>query len=223
MQIHEITQINEQGIMGGIKQAAQAAVGGVKQAAQAAMGNAGAQAAQNTDMLGKAMFKQWNTKAAQLANAAAATGAGTVPDKEYSAQLMDFVEQNMLQKRSSDLDQTSRQRLGQMIGKVVAARNDPRQLEQAFRDLAKITTTARVDPNAGRGAAAAPGAKTATPGVQSALNPQQAKANAEQFLFQTVGRGQQQGLANYLAGSAAKSTGNPTVDGFLSALGVKVQ
>ena len=203
MQIHEVTQIDEQGFLGGIKQAAQAAVGGIKQSAQAAMGNVGAQAAQNTDMLGAAMAKQWTMKAAQLAQAAAATGAGTVSDKEYSTQLMDFIEQNMLQKKSDALDSTSRQRLGQMVGKVVASRNDARQLQQAFRDLAKITTTARIDPNASR-AAAAPGQA----GAQGPLTPQQAKANAEAFLFQTIGRGQQQGLANYLAGSAARSTGN---------------
>lgn len=216
MQIHEVTQINEQGFLGGIKQAA-----------QAAMGNVSAQAAQNTDMLGAAMAKQWNMKAAQLANAAAAARGGTVSDGEYSAQLMDFIEKNMLQKKSNEIDQASRTRLGQMVGRVVASRNDSKKLDQAFRDLAKITTTARLDPRYTRGSRApSQSAQTvAQPGAaaQPQMTAQQARQQAQQTLDQLIGRTQQQGLAQYLGGGAVKSTGNATVDGLLNILGVQTR
>lgn len=227
MQIYEVTQIDEQGILGGIKQAAQAAVGGIKQSAQAAMGNVGAQAAQNTDMLGAAMAKQWTMKAAQLANAAAAAKGGTVSDGEYSAQLMDFIEQNMLQKKSNELDQASRTRLGQMVGRVVASRNDSRKLDQAFKDLAKITTTARLDPKFSRGvrapqAQAKTAATTNQPAAQQ-MTPQQARQQAQDFFTTAIGSTQQEGMTRYLGGGTVKSTGNAVVDGFLNALGVKTR
>jgi hypothetical protein len=179
-------------------------------------------------MLGQAMAKQWNMKAAQLAQAAAATQGGAVSNGEYSAQLMDFIEKNMLQKKSNELDQASRTRLGQMVGRVVSARNDPKQLEQAFRDLAKITTTARLDPRFSRGArpsqAAAPAA-AGQPGAaqQPQLNPQQAQQQAQQTLDQLIGRTQQTGLAQYLGGGTVRSTGNATVDGLLNILGVQTR
>jgi hypothetical protein len=227
MQIYEVTQIDEQGFLGGIKQAAQTAASGIKQSAQAAMGNVGAQAAQNTDMLGSAMAKQWNMKAAQLAQAAATAGGGTVSDQEYSGQLMDFVEKNMLQKKSNELDQTSRQRLGQMIGKVVSSRNDSRQLDQAFRDLAKITTTARLDPQLTRGSrvpsqSAQTVAQTGA-AAQPQMTPQQARQQAQQTLDQMIGRTQQAGLTKYLGGGTVRSTGNATVDGLLNILGVQTR
>ena len=226
MQIYEVTQVDEQGFLGGLKQAAQTAASGIKQSAQAAMGNVGAQAAQNTDMLGSAMAKQWNMKAAQLVNAAATSGSGTVSDQEYSAQLIDFVEKNMLQKKSNELDQTSRQRLGQMIGKVVSSRNDSRQLDQAFRDLAKITTTARLDPQYTRGSRV-PSQSAQTVGQTGAAQPQmtaqQARQQAQQTLDQLIGRTQQAGLTQYLGGGTVRSTGNATVDGMLNILGVQTR
>jgi hypothetical protein len=216
MQIYEITYLREQGFLGGIKQAA-----------QAAMGNVGAQAAQNTDMLGQAMAKQWNMKAAQLAQAAAATQGGAVSNGEYSAQLMDFIEKNMLQKKSNELDQASRTRLGQMVGRVVSARNDPKQLEQAFRDLAKITTTARLDPRFSRGARAPQATTAATanqPGAQQQqLTPQQAKQQAVDFFTQAIGSSQQGAIQKYLGGGTVQSTRNAIVDGFLNALGVQTR
>ena len=181
----------------------------------------GAQAAQNTDMLAKAMLKQWNTKAAQLANAAAATGAGTVSDQEYKDQLEDFVEKNMLQKQIDELDPTSTQRMTQMISKVVASRNDARQLDQAFRDMAKITTTARMDPSLrrfGRGSAAA-----ATPATAAG------QAGAQQTKPFNIGtympaQSMQDKLLQDIGGpQTVRSTRNANIDAFLTQLGVQVQ
>ena len=198
--------------------AGQGLLGRAAQAAKAAFGNQAAQAAQNTDMLGKAMVKQWNMKAAQLAQAAAATGAGTVPDPEYKEQLEDFVERNMLQKQIDELDPTSTQRMNQMIDKVVAARNDARQLDQAFRDMAKITTTARMDPSlrrfGGRAAAATPAA-AGQPGAQQApqATAQSLVPSSQQFnnrLAHFGGRGAQ-----------FRTTGNANVDAFLAQMGLR--
>jgi len=192
-------------------------LGGVKQAAQAAMGNVGAQAAQNTDMLGKAMLKQWNMKAAQLAQAAAATGAGTVTDQEYKEQLEDFVEKNMLQKQIDELDPTSTPRMNQMIAKVVSARNDARQLDQAFRDMAKITTTARTDPSLRRfgGRAASAPAAAGQPGAQ-----QTPQATAQSLVPSTV---QFNDILAHFGGRGAqfRPTGNANVDAFLTQMGLR--
>ena len=200
---------------GRLARAAQATV----QATKAAFGNQGAQAAQNTDMLAKAMVKQWNTKAAQLANAAAATGAGTVSDQEYKDQLEDFVEKNMLQKQIDELDPTSTQRMNQMITKVVASRNDSRQLDQAFRDMAKITTTARMDPSLrrfGRGAAAATPAAAGQAGAQQTpmLSP-----------TQLVGSGTKvNDMMTYFGGpQQIQATGNAKIDDFLGKLGMRLR
>jgi hypothetical protein len=179
----------------------------------------GAQAAQNTDMLAKAMLKQWNTKAAQLANAAAATGTGTVSDQEYKEQLEDFVEKNMLQKQIDELDSTSTQRMNQMIAKVVASRNNSSQLDQAFRDMAKITTTARMDPSLrrfGGRAAATPTAAQGQPGAQQA--PQ---ATAQTLMPSSA---QQTDVLAHFGGRGARfqSTNNANVDAFLQQLGLRM-
>ena len=199
--------------------AGQGLLGRAVQATKAAFGNQGAQAAQNTDMLGKAMLKQWNMKAAQLAQAAAATGAGTVPDQEYQEQLEDFVEKNMLQKQIDELDPTSTQRMNQMIAKVVASRNNASQLDQAFRDMAKITTTARMDPSLrrfGGRAAATPTAAQGQPGAQQAAQQtaQSLVPSANQFnniLAHFGGRG-----------ATARLTGNANVDAFLQQMGLRL-
>jgi hypothetical protein len=195
----------------------QGLLGRAAQAAKAAFGNQAAQAAQNTDMLGKAMVKQWNMKAAQLAQAAAATGAGTVSDSEYKEQLEDFVERNMLQKQIDELDPTSTQRVNQMIDKVLAARNNAGQLDQAFRDMAKITTTARMDPSLRRfgGRAAAAPAAAGQPGAQQApqATAQSLVPSSQQFnniLAHFGGRGAQ-----------FRTTGNANVDAFLAQMGLR--
>ena len=181
----------------------------------------GAQAAQNTDMLAKAMLKQWNTKAAQLANAAAATGTGTVSDQEYQEQLEDFVEKNMLQKQMDELDATSTQRINQVIAKVVASRNNSSQLDQAFRDMAKITTTARVDPSFrrfGRGTAAA-----ATPAAAGQADAQQApQATLASLLGPSTALPTK--LTQHFGGRGAQlqATGNANVDSFLTQLGLRL-
>jgi hypothetical protein len=199
--------------------AGQGFLGRAVQATKAAFGNQGAQAAQNTDMLAKAMLKQWNTKAAQLANAAAASGAGTVSDQEYKDQLEDFVEKNMLQKQIDELDSTSTQRMNQMITKVVASRNNSSQLDQAFRDMAKITTTARMDPSLrrfGGRAAATPTAAQGQPGAQQA--PQ---ATAQTLMPSSA---QQTNVLAHFGGRGARfqSTNNDNVDAFLQQLGLRM-
>lgn len=200
--------------------AGQGLLGRAAQAAKAAFGNVGAQASQKTDMLGAAMFKQWNMKAAQLANAAAATGTGTVSDQEYKEQLEDFVERNMLQKQIDELDPTSTQRINQSVTKILSVRNDARQLEQAFRDMAKVTTTARMDPSLrrfGGRAAATPAAagQAAQPGAQQTpiLSPTQLVGNATKV----------NDMMKYFGGpQQIQATGNAKIDDFLGKLGMRL-
>jgi hypothetical protein len=125
----------------------------------------------------------------------------------------------MLQKQIDELDPISTQRMNQMITKVVAARNDARQLDQAFRDMAKITTTARMDPSLrrfGRGAAAATPAAAGQAGAQQTpmLSAAQLVGNATKV----------QDMMTYFGGpQQIQATGNAKIDDFLGKLGMRLR
>ena len=189
----------------------------VYQKAQAMTAQSGA--AQNTDMLGSAMFKQWTNRVAQLTNAAASTAAGTLTKAEYDRNLQDFVAKNMLQKDISSLDTTSKSRVAAQLKAISMAKDDPAKLQQAFKDLAKATVVARVDP---KKAAMVPAQQQ-----QAAMNTQQARAAVDQFMKGGISTQQQSALTSFLqqtAGTpAVRSTGNPVTDALINKLGIQTR
>lgn len=222
MRINEIAQINEapaflQKAGQAIKQAATSAYGAAKQSAQAAMGDPLAKAAQSTDMLGAAAYKQWANRVAQLTNAAATSAAGTLTKAEYDRNLLDFVAKNMLQKDINSLDTTSKSRVAAHVKAIAQAKDDPAKLQQAFKDLAKTTVVARIDPKKA----------TIAPAQQSTMNVQQARSAVDQFLQGGISSQQQNALASFLQQTsgtpAVKSTGNPVTDALLNKLGIQTR
>lgn len=216
MRINELTEAP--GFLQKAGQAIGNAVASAKQSAQAAMGNPAAQAAQNTDMLGSAAYKQWVGRVAQLTQAASTTPAGVMSKAEYDRNLVDFVAKNMLQKNIDILDATSKSRVLAQLKNVSQNKDDPAKMQQAFKDLAKVTVTSRIDPS-----------KTSSVPVQqkATMNTQQAKSAVDQFLQGGISSQQQQALSTFLQSTAGtpavKSTGNPVTDALLNRLGIQTR
>lgn len=93
--------------------------------------------------IGQATLQRWQQKVIDLTRA---NQNQPITDQEYTDNLKTFIETTLLQKGLTTLDQNSRQRMGQAINAVVAARDDQRQLASTFQNLVTITTAARQDP-----------------------------------------------------------------------------
>lgn len=210
MQIHEITWpvLNEAGLTDYLK--AMATTDPRLAALPLDQRAAAMRTSSATQMAAKAAANQWQGRVLQLLKANQVAGgsgmldAQGVTDQEYGDNLEDFVEKMMLQKPIESLDQTSGTKVAQMIDKVVTAKNDPKQIQAAFQELAAVTAAARQDP-------------TKTTGV----------SNPQQIIQQALTGVNPQVLGKQIAAAAggqqaAKSTGNPTVDHLLKTLGIQV-
>ena len=176
----------------------------------------------------KQTLQQWQGKVVTLQRA---NQNLPISDQEYTNNLKDFVENVLLQKPLTTLDQPSRQRLGQQINTVLAARNDAKALTKAFDTLVVSTAAARQDPaRLGRtqqnpqtaGQRQQPPAGSAQVGAAKQVQPL-----VKQFLNRSVGQSQINGMQQFLqqnsGATTVRSTGNALIDAFINQLGIKTQ
>jgi hypothetical protein len=214
--------VNEIDLVGAVKGAAQ----GWQQSQQQR------QTAQNTKLLAQAALRQWSNKVMQLNQAAQGQ---PVDNQQYEAQLADFVERTLLRGAGiTDLDDPSETKIEAAIGAVLAARNNPKTLPQAFENLVSQTVVARMDPNkykAGTApqaaAGAAPGAAGAAPGAAPVnLSPAQADAEIKRILnLSNLNTANFSQALQGLAGGAitVSRTTSPVVNALLTQLGIAVK
>lgn len=184
MQINELvtTRLDEAGMMDYLRAAASTdpALANLPLAQRAAA----MQRSKAVSQVGQATLQRWQQKVIDLTRA---NQNQPITDQEYIDNLKTFIETTLLQKGLTTLDQNSRQRLGQAINAVVAARNDRRQLASTFQNLVTMTTAARQDPTRQykmpgqrrTAPTAAPAAPTTTPAAAPAVatvNPAALKA-----------------------------------------------
>jgi hypothetical protein len=137
MQIHELTQLNEQGILQGIKSAAQ----GYQQAKQ---DRATQQSIQNVS---DRATKAW----AQYAKQLKATNPDPVRYAQlYKQALMAFVQKNLL-KGQPIANAINKQEITQLIDAVAAQADNPTAVTNLFPKLVQQAATSVTDVNTGQG------------------------------------------------------------------------
>ena len=178
----------------------------------------------------KKALEQWQGKVVTLQRA---NQNMPISDQEYTNNLKDFIENVLLQKPLTTLDQTSRQRMGAQINAVLAAKNDPKALPKAFNTLVVNTAAARQDPGRlgrtpGQQQQQQTGQRQQPPtGSAQVGAAKQAMPLVKQFLNRSMGNSQFRSLQQFLQQNASattvRSTGNATVDAFINLLGIKTQ
>jgi hypothetical protein len=169
-------------------------------------------------------YNQWLQKYVQLVRV---NQNQQLNRNNYKAELKSFIEQVLLPRGVSyDVLQVKPQ-LDVAIAQMEANRGDPDQNKLAFERIVDLATVARADPKLqqrmGRNTAQQPTAPAPAGGAAQQLRAMQ------QALTQTVSRQQQQALTQILQSALAsptspvRSTGVPTVDAFLNALGVQTR
>ena len=185
----------------------------------AAIGNSKA-----IEKIAKLTYNQWLQKYVQLVRV---NQNQQLNKNNYKSELKSFVEQVLLPRGVSyDVLQVKPQ-LDVAIAQMEANRGDPDQNKVSFERLVDIATVARADPRRqqrqGQNTTQQPTAPAGAGGAAQQLRAMQT------MLTQTVSRAQQQSLTQVLQGALAspsspvRSTGVPTVDAFLNALGVKTR
>ena len=227
MQIHQITKsqlITEAGIMDYIKtiRAPQGMAG--MSWDQRASTMARDSAVQNA---AQAALKQWQGRAYQLLKVAGKPDPQdptktTVDPTEYGRQLSAFIDRVLLQGAYKYLDGASRQRVDAVQREIIAAKDNPKNLEQAFMKLLPITTTAiQTSRTTGGGyGGAAGGKKPQTAAAQQqtgqVAQPVQAVRDLWSQASSLAGRDNfAKGLYRN-SGGTARSTGNAVIDDFLA-------
>lgn len=137
MQIHELTQINEQGILQGIKSAAQ----GFQQARQ---DRATQQGIQNVS---DRAVKAWSTYAKQLKTA---NPDPTRYAQLYKQSLLAFVQKNLL-KGQPIANAINRQEITQLINAMSDQADNPTAITNLFPKLVQQAATSVTDVNSGAG------------------------------------------------------------------------
>jgi hypothetical protein len=150
---------------------------------------------QQVNQLADMAYKQWMKKL--VAMQVAAQGQ-PIDNDEYSDNLQDFVGRVLLGNKSIDtLDNRSKQRISAAIDGIMRAKDSPQaryELPQAFQELARQASVARQDPAQAK---------------QTQMDINQIVQAAQQIKQQT----------NQPVGS----TGNPSVDALLAALGIPLK
>lgn len=171
------------------------------------------------DNVARAAMSQWQQKVMDLTRA---NQNMPVDDTAYMDNLQDFVENSLLQKSIESLDQASRAQVNAQISSLLQSRNDPKKLASAFKNLVVATVAARQDPQK-TSAASTQAPSTASP----ANTAKQMLPLVQKFLGSAVSGQQQAAMKTFLQGQAnqkvVRSTGNPTVDAFLNALGISTR
>jgi len=139
MQIHELTTLNEAGVMDYLKAAIS------RDPALANMSyDQRIKAMQNDESMKKlaqVASQNWINKTVNLQRA---NMGQPISDQEYTANLSDFVNKVMLGGQMSQLDPTSKARVDQAIQYVASKKNAPKELPAAFQSLAVRTSAARM-------------------------------------------------------------------------------
>lgn len=169
-------------------------------------------------------YNQWLQKYVQLVRV---NQNQQLNRNNYKAELKSFIEQVLLPRGVSyDILQVKPQ-LDVAIARMEANRGDPDQNKLAFEKLVDLSAVARADPKIqqrqGQNTTQQPTAPAPAGGAAQQLRAMQTA------LTQTISRTQQQTLTQILQSalttpnSPVRSTGIPTVDAFLNALGVKTR
>jgi hypothetical protein len=170
-------------------------------------------------------YNQWLQKYVQLVRV---NQNQQLNRNNYKTELKAFVEQVLLPRGISyDVLQVKPQ-LDMAIAQMEANRGDPDQNKLAFEKLVDLATVARADPKTQQrmrqnNTQQQPTAPSPAGGAAQQLRAMQTA------LTQTISRTQQQTLTQILQSALAsptspvRSTGIPTVDAFLNALGVKTR
>ena len=138
MQIHELTQLNEAGILQGIKSAA----GGVKGAVQGfQQGREQRINAQQLQQTAGIAANAWNKYAKQLK---AATPDATRYQQLYKQALQAFVQKNLLRGQTI-ANSINRQEITQLIDSITAQADNPTAVTQLFSNLVQQSALAQPD------------------------------------------------------------------------------
>ncbi len=144
MQIHELTQLNEQGILQGIKSAAAGAKGAVQGFQQARQDRTVQQGVQNVS---DRAVKAWSQYAKQLKTA----NPDPVRYAElYKQALMAFVQKNLL-KGQPIANAINRQEITQLIDAMTAQADNPTAITNLFPKLVQQAATSQTDVTSGVG------------------------------------------------------------------------
>jgi uncharacterized membrane-anchored protein YjiN (DUF445 family) len=137
MQIHELTQLNEAGILQGIKGAVQ----GYQQGREQRM------TAQQVQQTSSIAAKAWNKYAKQLK---AATPDPTRYQQLYKQALEAFTQKNLL-KGQTIANSINKQEITQLIDSMTAQADNPTAVTQLFPRLVQQAALSQSDVNAGQG------------------------------------------------------------------------
>jgi uncharacterized membrane-anchored protein YjiN (DUF445 family) len=144
MQIHELTQLNEQGILQGIKSAAQGVKGAVQGYQQSKQDRTTQQGIKNVS---DRAVKAWDQYAKQLK---AANPDPTRYAQLYKQALMAFVQKNML-KGQPIANAINRQEITQLIDAMTAQADNPTAVTNLFSKLVQQAVTSSTDVSTGAG------------------------------------------------------------------------
>lgn len=144
MQIHELTQLNEQGILQGIKSAAAGAKGALQGYQQAKQDRRSQQGVQNVS---DRAVKAWNLYAKQLK---AANPDPVRYSQLYKQALMAFVQKNLL-KGQPIANAINQQEITQLVDAISAQADNPAAVENLFPKLIQQAATSTTDTTSGAG------------------------------------------------------------------------
>jgi hypothetical protein len=138
MQIHELTQLNEQGILQGIKSAASGVKGAVQGFQQARQDRTVQQGVQN---VADRAAKAWSTYAKQLKTA---NPDPTRYAQLYKQSLLAFVQKNLL-KGQPIANAINKQEITQLVDAMVAQADNPTAITNLFPKLVQQAATSATD------------------------------------------------------------------------------